>query len=263
MVAALNGWVQAYDNISALPDWLSNGLCRLVTGGGISVRGLYTNHDEVVWSAQRPIILNGIDDFVQRPDVLDRSVCLQLRPIMASRRRGEQDFWADFTHDYPRIMGGILDAVAAGLQLLPKIDLPELERMADFTLWGEAVAQSVGWSPGTFVSAYRDNRRAVSVAALEESHLAEAIVSLNKYHGAFKGTMTQLLEALAGYTGSCRLTVPGWPKTANIAAAELRRIAPLLRMVGVSVTFERGRTGNRLISIVAINRDGMPAARRA
>ena len=33
------------------PDWLANGLCRLVTGGGISTRGLFTNHDEVVWSA--------------------------------------------------------------------------------------------------------------------------------------------------------------------------------------------------------------------
>ena len=49
MVAALHGWVQAYDNLSAMPDWLSNGLCRLVTGGGISTRGLFTNHEEVVW----------------------------------------------------------------------------------------------------------------------------------------------------------------------------------------------------------------------
>jgi hypothetical protein len=54
MVVALHGWVQAYDNLSAMPDWLSNGLCRLVTGGGISTRGLFTNHEVVVWSAHRP-----------------------------------------------------------------------------------------------------------------------------------------------------------------------------------------------------------------
>jgi hypothetical protein len=263
MVAALNGWVQAYDNISALPDWLSNGLCRLVTGGGISMRGLHTNHQEVVWSAQRPVILNGIDEFVQRPDVFDRCVCLQLRPIMAAHRRCEEDFWADFRRDYPRIFGGVLDAVASALRLLPAIKLAELERMADFTRWGEAVAQAVGWSPGTFVSAYRGNRRAASVVALEDSDLAKALVSLNDFHGPFKGTVTQLLQALTDYTGSGRLTIPGWPKTPNVAATELRRLAPLLRVVGLSVTFERGANGTRLVSITSINRDGMPAARRA
>ena len=67
MVAALHGWAHAYDNLSAMPDWLSNGLCRLVTGGGISTRGLFTNHDEVVWSAHRPLILTSIDDIVRRP----------------------------------------------------------------------------------------------------------------------------------------------------------------------------------------------------
>jgi hypothetical protein len=63
--------------------------------------------------------------------------------------------------------------------------------------------------------------------------------------------------------GSCRLTVPGWPRTPNIAATELRRIAPLLRTVGLSVTLDRGTNGQRLVAVIAINRDGMPTARRA
>jgi putative DNA primase/helicase len=210
-----------------------------------------------------PFILNGIDDFAQRPDMLDRSVCLQLRPIMAAHRRCEEDFWADFMRDYPRILGGVLDTIASAMRILATIKLQELERMADFTRWGEAAAQAAGWPPGTFVSAYRGNRRAVSVVTLEESPLAQAIISLIKYPGAFKGTMTQLLEALAGYTGSCRLTVPGWPRTPNMAAAELRRIAPLLRTEGISVIFERGAHGTRLISIASVNQGGMPGERRA
>jgi hypothetical protein len=82
------------------------------------------------------------------------------------------------------------------------------------------------------------------------------------HHGPFTGTVTQLLQGLADYTGSGRLTIPGWPKTVNIAATELRRIAPLLRVVGLSVTFERGANGTRLVSITSINRDSTPAARR-
>jgi hypothetical protein len=118
----------------------------------------------------------------------------------------------DFRRDYPRIFGGVLDAVASALRLLPAIKLAELERMADFTRWGEAVAQAVGWSPGTFVAVYRGNRRAASVVAMEDSDLAKALMRLNDFHGPFKGTVTQLLQALADYTGSGRLTIPGWPK---------------------------------------------------
>ena len=40
------GIATVYDNISTLPDWLSNGLCGLSTGGGISMRGWCTNHQD-------------------------------------------------------------------------------------------------------------------------------------------------------------------------------------------------------------------------
>ncbi len=35
--------------------------------------------------------------------------------------------------EYPRILGGLLDAVATGMRLLSQVRLAELERMADFT----------------------------------------------------------------------------------------------------------------------------------
>ena len=256
MVAALHGWVQAYDNLSAMPDWLSNGLCRLVTGGGISTRGLFTNHDEVCWSAQRPIILTSIDDIVQRPDVIDRSIVLQLRSITPSSRRREHDLWAEFMTDYPRILGGLLDAVAAGLRLWPDIQLHELERMADFTHWGEAVAQGVGWAAGTFVTTYRANRQTASSVSLEESLMAQALLELAKYQGPWKGTLTQFLELIAETTGYHAITTPGWPRTPSRAAVELRRIAPQLRMVGVSVTFDRSFKDGRIVTFTPTGSSG-------
>jgi hypothetical protein len=35
MVTSVSGWLLAYDNISVLPRWLSDSLCRLATGGGM------------------------------------------------------------------------------------------------------------------------------------------------------------------------------------------------------------------------------------
>ena len=46
MIAAQNSRVLALDNLSSMPTWLSDGLCRLATGGGMATRQLYTDDDE-------------------------------------------------------------------------------------------------------------------------------------------------------------------------------------------------------------------------
>ena len=42
MIAAANAWLFVLDNQSRLPVWLSDALCRLATGGGLSTRELYS-----------------------------------------------------------------------------------------------------------------------------------------------------------------------------------------------------------------------------
>ena len=86
-IAASNGHVLTFDNVSGLPAWISDTLCRLATGGGFAVRQLYTDQDEVLFDAARPVILNGIEDIVTRPDLADRAVFLTLEPIPEERRR--------------------------------------------------------------------------------------------------------------------------------------------------------------------------------
>ena len=53
--AASNGHVLAFDNVSGLPAWISDTLCRLAAGGGFAVRQLYTDQDEVLFDAARPV----------------------------------------------------------------------------------------------------------------------------------------------------------------------------------------------------------------
>jgi hypothetical protein len=129
-IAASNGHVLAFDNVSGLPAWISDTLCRLATGGGFAVRQLYTDQDEVLFDAARPVILNGIEDIVTRPDLADRAVFLTLEPIPEERRRPEAELWAAFEAERPRILGVLLDAVVDGLKRLPDTHLPKLPRMA-------------------------------------------------------------------------------------------------------------------------------------
>ena len=62
--------------------------CGLATGASFGLRQLYTDADEVLFQAARPILLNGIEDVIGRSDLADRALFLTLPPI-ADRRGGE------------------------------------------------------------------------------------------------------------------------------------------------------------------------------
>ena len=50
---------------------------------------------------ERPVILNGIEDIIERPDLADRTLFLTLEPIPENRRRLEKELWSDFEEARP------------------------------------------------------------------------------------------------------------------------------------------------------------------
>ena len=98
MIAANNGYLLAFDNLSGLPNWLSDALCRLATGGSFAVRQLYTDDEEILFEAARPILLNSIEEVVSRPDLGDRAIFLTLAPIGEAQRRPESGAFPDGYH---------------------------------------------------------------------------------------------------------------------------------------------------------------------
>jgi hypothetical protein len=123
VIAANNSHVLAFDNLSGLPHALSDAFCRLATGASFGLRQLYTDADEVLFQAARPILLNGIEDVISRPDLADRAIFLTLPPIADRRRRSERQIWRDFEAARASILGSLLDAAAHGLRNLPGIYL--------------------------------------------------------------------------------------------------------------------------------------------
>ena len=176
-IAANNSHVLAFDNVSGLQPWISDTLCRLSTGGGFAVRQLYTDRDEVLFDAVRPVILNGIEDIAARPDLADRAIFLTLESIPEERRRPEAELWAAFETERPRILGALLDAVVQGLRRLPDTKLERLPRMADFALWASACEPAI-WPPGTFWSAYCGNRDEAVENVIEADPVAAVVRAL-------------------------------------------------------------------------------------
>ena len=184
MATAVNGWLMIFENITTIPGWLSDCVCQLAFGAGYASRTLFTDAERSVIYAQRPVILVGIDDFVKRGDLRDRSVFLNLAPIPRTGRRSERNFWPAFQADYPRIFGGLLGAVAGGLCELPFGALgTSCCRMADYAEWGEAVGRALGWGPERFLAAYDDNRKQATAPLLEGSTVATLLFALAKLGG--------------------------------------------------------------------------------
>ena len=250
MITAVNGWVLAFDNLSSLPNWLSDSLCRLASGSGFATRAIYSNEERNVIYAQRPIILSGIDEFVRRGDLADRAVFLHLPAIIGSKRREEVEFWGTFRELRPKILGGLLDAVALGLRELPSVQLAELPRMADFARFAEAVGRGLGWPPETFLAAYLDNRQQATLSTLEDSILANTLLKMVENNWGLLEWIEPASEMHARLTLGLDRRIaksPSWPKTPAMFGNELRRLAPTLAENGLFVIFKRNQKTRLII----------------
>jgi len=241
------------DNISRLEPWLSDCICRLSTGGGFSTRTLYSDAEETIFQAQRPVILNGIEELAVRGDLLDRCIVLDLPRIEDTKRRDEHSFKSAFEAVRAKLFGALLDAVSAAIRNHDSAVVEGMPRMADFARWLVAAESKLGWMPGQFLRAYRNNRRRANELVLE-TPLAEAV---RKVDLPWEGTAAELLKLLSAAVDDGVRKQRGWPPSGRTLSNALRRLVPNLRQAGILVEFsdafgkplrEPG-TGRRLIAL--------------
>jgi hypothetical protein len=244
MIAANNSWVVAFDNLSHLPSWLSDALCRLATGGGFATRELYTDDQEALFEAQRPVILTGIEELATRGDLLDRAVVLYLPPIPDKGRRPEAEFWAEFEGERPCLLGFFLDGVSTALRNRPTTRLEGLPRMADFALWAAAAAPSFGWTAEAFSAAYGANRGEANELTLEAAVISEPLRKLMHGRDEWTGRAMDLLAELEARADEATRKQRSWPTNPQALSNALRRIEANLRAAKVVVEF-RSRTGKK------------------
>jgi hypothetical protein len=246
MIAATNAWVVAFDNLSTVPPWLSDALCRLATGGGFATRELYTDAEEVLFDATRPCMLTSIEDLATRGDLLERCVLLNLSPIPEGQRRSERDFWGEFEAARPRLLGALLGAVSGALRELPGVRLEKLPRMADFAEWATAAEPALGWAAGSFLRAYAGNREEANDLALDASPVVPPLRQfIEAKRGAWEGSASDLLKELTALVEEAVARSKEWPKKANVLSGKLKRLAPNLWAAGYAVEWERKPGGGR------------------
>jgi hypothetical protein len=240
-VAARWAHLLAFDNLSGLPAWVSDALCRVSTGGGFATRSLYTNDEETIFDFVRPILLNGIDDVAARADLADRCVIVTLPAIPKASRQREKDLVARFEAAAPRLFGAVLTAVSMGLRREHDVSLPERPRMADFAEFIVAAEPALGWQPGDFIAAYSSNQREAVATAIDADLVAKVVVRFMATRDDWIGEPSELFDAFEKLASDRDRGQREWPKAANALSNRLRRLAPVLREAGIHV--ERGHEG--------------------
>jgi len=251
-IAAQKSHLVILDNLSVIPNKLSDDLCRLATGGAWTGRKLYTNDDEVVLKACRPVLINGIPDLLSRGDLVDRCIRLALEPVPADRKKTETDLYPALELVLGEVFGGLLTALAGGLARWNQAKDPQGHRMADFVKLVLAAEPDMPWAEGAFLEAYQAARHDLTLVTLEGDVFGLRVRELATSCEYWEGTFMALLEVLSqGLTPDQRSE--GWPRTAKGASTALRRSAPLLRQLGFEFSYSRRNGGNRdrLVRITA------------
>jgi hypothetical protein len=231
-VVASGSRVVPIDNLSHVPVWLSDAICRAATGEGLVKRRLYSDDDLIVLAYRRCVILTAIDPGALRGDLADRLLAIDLDRIPPNRRLLDSDLRGLFDRAHPRLLGALLDLAARVFAVLPQIKLDNPPRMADFA----RVLAAVDRVRGTYsLATYRETLRDTSRTVAEGDPVGQAVLQLAANHGAWTGSATDL------YTLITPDRPPrGWPADAPRLSGLLKRLAPHLSRSGVTVDWLPG-----------------------
>jgi hypothetical protein len=236
-----------YDNVKNTPGWLSDEACKAVTGIGQSKRKLYTDDDEIVYEYKRCLGFNGINISLSEPDALDRSLMIELDRISKENRKVESDIIANFMKQRPQLLGYIFDTLVKTLELKSTIRSNDMPRMADFALWGEAIARALGYKELEFIQAYYDNIGKQNIEAIEANPFGLAIAKSFLENEKLEGSPQEVLDSLETVAAQNRINTNHklWPKAANSVTKRLNQIrSNLLEGLNISVTIERNTKKN-------------------
>ena len=264
-----HNYVVVYDNVRIVPKWFSDEICKAVTGAGNSKRKLYTDDEDVAYNYKRCILVNGINNVLTEPDALDRSVMLDFTRISDEERREEAEVDAKFEAMKPGLLGYIFDILVKAVSTKPTIKLERKPRMADFAVWGEAIARAMGCKELEFLEAYYSVLERQNVDAVEATLVGPAMVNfVNTWPQGtteWEGSPDELLDALRKVAEAFRIDTRDsmFPKKTNSLIRKLKPLLPDLRQgYQIDITITRDAKGEKTKSKnatwITINRNIPP-----
>lgn len=225
---------------------MSDAFCVLSTGGAFTTRTLFSDSEETILEASRPIAVNGIPDLLARPDLAERALAILLHRIAPEARLTEAEFWERYGAVHPELLGALLTALSGGLARLPTTQLKVAPRLADFARLIVAAEPGLPWQSGEFLPAYTYMQTESASILLDGEPVADAIRNYLDEVGEWTGTVSELREILTARLPHAPRPPEGWPTTAKALGVQLRRLAAALNKTGYVIRPDtRHKAGRR------------------
>lgn len=238
--AASGSWLVTLDNVSSVPAWLSDALCKSCTGDGVVRRRLYTDQDLAVLAFRRVVCMTSIDPGALRGDLADRLCLVDLEVIPDRLRRTDAELAQAFEEARGRMFGGLLTALSNALEALPEVDLQELPRLADFGKLLAALDKADNMDVSDEHSGFQlfmNQRGRLAAEVVEADPIAMSIVGLLENQSSWSGTASDLLAEITPERAP-----RGWPQSAKSLGGRLKRISPALERLGIETS--HGKTAD-------------------
>ena len=238
LLVTSQNWCMSFDNVESLNPGVSEFLCKVVTGDVYAKRTLYTDDELTTMTIKRCILLNGISIPIQRTDLLNRIIWIEMPKMKDGERKGESELFEEFQKAKPKILGAIFSNLSQVLKVRPDVKSNDLHRLADFDLYGRSIAITMGKQESDFQYSMRQNTKKLNTFTITQDVVAQAVYTFMEQHefAPWEGTATELLKILS-HSINNKYTVMSrqWPQAPARLSEKLKSLEDELQSVGIHV----------------------------
>ena len=234
-----NNYLCVFDNISNIKPEVSDVLCQSIDLGAFSARKLYTDGEVHTNAFRNCLILNGIGNFANRGDLVDRCVKISLQRISTQQREQLSDLRQKFQKDLPIILGAVFDLVKRTLPLVGTIKVGAAPRLADFYCLGGAISKALWGSEQVFFEAFAQNEESKFADMVNDDPFSAAVKQFAEKMGTrtLRLEPTEFFEKLKAQVGIVEYSNAknNFPQSASALGKRIPRIQPALAAVGIDI----------------------------
>jgi energy-coupling factor transporter ATP-binding protein EcfA2 len=248
-VVAKSTYMLTADNMTKMSEDVSNWLCSLVTGHRVVERMLYTNADTFAYSLKRTGIFTGkIKPSGMESDAEERMIFLEFERMTVSRIRADDDLMADLREAHPRILGAVLDDMAAVLAVVADVSIEDTAGYRFVNFAKVFAAMDRVDVPGYIDALNREATEALTERVFDEPVLIALLRAVATDGGEWAGTSGELLAAMGRFApeDAGRSGRAWWPASPRALGTHLRNQQHALSLAGLSIEFRKSN-GSRLI----------------
>lgn len=248
IITSKSSFIVVMDNLSKISYTVADRLCQMSTGGGFTKRKLYSDCDEILLKLQNPVMLNGISFIPDRPDLLERSILIDLPPLTG--KWGLKDkLMQEFDKCLPEILGALYTLISIALRELPITVLKKSQRLGESALFVSAAEKGLNWEEGTILKLLDKNQDELASQSVDNNIFANVLLDYIKQNKNFNGTAHELLNVVNQFVKrldnkydyvSASLD---WPRAPQKVGQVLARIKPYLSRLGVKI--EKSRSSDK------------------